>query len=150
MVSMKTRHLFFIFPLAIIIYLFWPAQLTDEQQIRMIILTAQKGLKNKNIEDLVSPIADSYSDNEGLDRQMIYGMAYQQFKKRGPLNLSIGEIQVELDEESATAFFDVGLIEGNTSQFFLLPEDGDSMAFEVDFQKQDDEWKVISHRRERN
>ena len=77
-------------------------------------------------------------------------MAYQQFNKRGALNLSLSEIQVEVDGEDATAFFDVALLEGNTSQFLRLPEDGESMAFEVDFQKQDDEWKVISHRRERN
>ena len=78
--SMKTRHLLFIFPLAIIIYLFWPAQLTDEQQIRMIIVTAQQGLKDKNIQDLVSPISESYTDDEGLDRQIIYGMAFRQFQ----------------------------------------------------------------------
>ncbi len=77
-------------------------------------------------------------------------MAFQQFQKRGSLNLSISEIQVVLEGETAVAYFDVGLIEGNTSQFLLLPEDGDTMAFEVDFEKQDGEWKVISHRRERN
>jgi len=120
-------------------------ELTDEDQIRAAIEQIADGAEAADMNRVMSPISDRYADPEGIDRRGIYGIFWSQFRKRGPITVWLSAIDVTVDGNHATAAFDAGLAEGMKGQSVGWPVNVDALTFSVTFEREDGDWRVLSH-----
>ena len=130
-----------------LLFMFWPTELTDEEQIQQLLGHVEAGFEEGSIKDVAATISESYSDKDGLSRNSIKGILFQQFRKRGPIELIFSPIVVAVDGDSANASFQVATVERDSS-FLGLPANADLLHVEVELQREDAGWKIISHQRQ--
>ena len=123
----------------------YEGELTDEDQIRAAIEQIADGAETADMARVMSPISDRYADAEGIDRRGIYGIFWSQFRKRGPITVWLSAIDVIVDGDHAKAAFDAGLAEGAEGQSIGWPVNVDALTFSVTFEREDGEWRVMSH-----
>jgi hypothetical protein len=122
-------------------------KLSNEEQIRQTIEQIAEGAQNGDIVACMEPFSINYEDPEGLEKKTIQGILWQHFRKRGPISVWLGPIDVEIDDSNATATFDVGLVEGDANSMVPWPMSADALSFQIDLTQQEDEWRITSHTR---
>ncbi len=122
-------------------------ELSDEDQIRAAVQQVATGAENGDIVMCMEPFSAHYEDGEGLEKRSIRGILWQHFRKRGPISVWMGDISVEVADDEATATFDVGLTEGAEGSMVPWPVSADVLSFELDFNREEDLWRIISHTR---
>ena len=127
----------------------WPQKASDEEQLRQLIEEMSDAMEEKDLAGVLGPISEQYQDKEGLGREAIRGFLFRQFRSRGGLSILLSPIAVQIEGDKASAEFEAAVLEGAKGSAIGLPVDGDALHFQVDFQKEDGEWKVISHSREK-
>ena len=97
---------------------------------------------------VLDPIADDYKDGEGVTKDQLRGFLFRQFQTRGPVVSVLSPITVQHEEGSAlaTATFEAVLATGITLGD-PMPDNADAYRFEVELQKRDGDWKIVSHTR---
>lgn len=126
-----------------------PAQ-PDEDQVRELIGQVAEAARDGDLEATMEPVSHSYHDKDGLDRQQLAGLLFNQYRKRGGVSVVLGPILVSLDGEGgATASFEAALADGgDITALELLPRDTDVMHFDVDLAQEDGEWRIVSQHHE--
>jgi hypothetical protein len=122
-------------------------KLSSEDQIRQTIEQVAEGAQNADIVACMEPFSTAYQDPEGLEKKTIQGILWQHFRKRGPISVWLGPIDVVVDGPNATATFDVGLVEGDEGSMVPWPMSAEALSFEIEFTREEDEWQIISHTR---
>ena len=122
-------------------------KLSTEDQIRHTIEQIAEGAQNGDIVACMEPFSSDYEDPEGLEKKTIQGILWQHFRKRGPISVWLGPIDVTVNGPKATASFDVGLVEGDANSVVPWPMSADALSFQIDLTQQEDEWRIISHTR---
>ena len=120
---------------------------SDEDQVRAAIHQVAEGAEDGDLNHTMEPFSDNYSDEDGADRSAIYGFLWQQYQKRGPIEVLLGPIDVTVDGQHAWASFEVALVEGIDGSQFYWPVGVDALNFEVELAKEGGDWKISSHSR---
>ena len=118
--------------------------ISDEDQIRALIEQIATGAESADIQAVMAPISEQYSDDEGMGRREIYGLFWSQFRKRGPITVWLSAIDVRIQGLNATADFDAGLTEGTEGALIGWPVNVDALTFKVQFERDEGTWFIIS------
>jgi hypothetical protein len=120
---------------------------SDEDQIRAAIQQVATGAEKADIVMCMEPFSPKYEDADGLEKRSVHGILWQHFRKRGPISVWMGDVHVEVTDNSAIANFDVGLTEGSEGSMVPWPVSADVLSFELDFMREEDGWRITSHTR---
>ena len=120
---------------------------SDEAQVRAVIHQVAEGAEEADLNHTMEPFSDDYADEDGADRSAIYGFLWQQYQKRGPIEVLLGPIDVTVQGQQAWASFEVALVEGIDGSQFYWPVGVDALNFDVELAKEDGDWKITSHTR---
>ena len=124
---------------------------SDEVMIKAIADNIKSAIENKDIESFMENISLNYSDSEGRTYSSIYGMAQDivdQIEDAEELAISYGAT-VKID----TSLADLVIAGSEASSNFVITVDikllfvtvySYEIAFEVIYQKEEGEWKIIS------
>lgn len=150
---MKRRALRIFGLLALGVTLAWvtglfDSTISDEDQIRSLIEQIANGAESADIQAVMAPISEHYSDDEGMGRREIYGLFWSQFRKRGPITVWLSAIDVRVQGVTATADFDAGLAEGTEGELIGWPVNVDALTFKVQLERDEGTWFIISHHRQ--
>lgn len=121
---------------------------TDEDEIKATISGMAAAAAAPDLGGVLEPIADDYKDEQGVTKDQLRGFMFRQFQTRGPVISVLSPIAVQHEEGSttATASFEavvaVGITLGDP-----MPDNADAFRFDVDLEKQDGDWKIVSHTR---
>ena len=126
----------------------WPQPLTEEQKVRMAIYEVEKGVEESNLGVVMGSISTAYRDENGLGHSSIKGYLFQQFRKRGPVHLQISPIEVVMKTNTAEASFQVAFSESEREGLLSFPRGSDTLHFDVQLSREEEEWKIVSHKRE--
>ena len=124
---------------------------SPEDQVREAIQAVAQGARDKNLGDAVKPISRAYHDDEGLSFDNIRGVLFREFQQGQAISVVLGPINVELDPDGETAWadVDVALADGvDVSSLDFFPANADALRFEVELQKEGEDWKIISQSHE--
>ena len=134
-------------PVGIFLFLALGGDASSEEQVTEAIGRVATAIEEGKLGDALEPISESYSDENGITKKALRGMLFQQFTKRGPIDLTLSGIAVEVNGDEAKASFDVLAMEGRKGSALPLPADGDLLHFEVELRREAKEWRILSHRR---
>jgi len=124
---------------------------SDEVMIKAIADNIKSAIENKDIESFMENISLNYSDSEGRTYSSIYGMAQDivnQIEDAEELAVSYGAT-VKID----TSLADLVIAGSEANSSFIITLDvkllfvtvySYEIAFEVAYQKEEGEWKIIS------
>lgn len=121
---------------------------TDEDEIKATISGMAAAAAAPDLGGVLEPIADDYKDEQGVTKDQLRGFMFRQFQTRGPVISVLSPIVVQHEEGSATATASfeavvaVGITLGDP-----MPDNADAFRFDVDLEKQDGDWKIVSHTR---
>jgi hypothetical protein len=100
----------------------------------------------------MEPVSRAYKDGDDLTYDAAKAYLFRQFQRGENMAVLVGPIDVALTEagDEATATFEAAVAEGVDLETFDLSQlSGDALYFEVELQKEGEDWKVISHKRDR-
>ena len=129
------------------IWIFSGAQ-SDEDQIREAIHQVAEGAESADLAMSIEPFSEGYLDANNVDKNGIRGILFYQFNKRGSISVWLSPIDVVVSGDSATASFEVGLVEGAKDTVVGWPIGAEALHFDVELRREEGEWKITSHRRE--
>jgi hypothetical protein len=119
---------------------------TEEDRVRATIQQAAEGAEEADLGEIMEVISDDYEDEGGIGKDVIRGLLFRQFQKRGPIHVTLGPISVVFQGEAeATASFQALLVERAPGTPW--PTDGDAQHFDVMLENIDGDWLVVSHER---
>ena len=115
-----------------------------EEQLRAWVAAGAEAAKDKNRRELVSMVADAYADARGNERSDIDNLLRVYFLRQRKIALltSIEQITVYADT-AAKIELTVGMAGINDS---VLGLSADAYRFELELEKDADEWLLISAR----
>ena len=126
---------------------FFDGDPSDEEQVRAAIKEVASGIEAADIAQAMGPVSETYIDAEGMNRKGLYGLLWSQFRKRGPIGVWMSAIDVGVEGDGALASFDAAVFEKEKGATIALPVSADLLTFEVELQREDDEWRVVAHTR---
>jgi hypothetical protein len=122
-------------------WFFWPAEKpSDEQQIRLLVAQACVGAENRNVGELLEPVADDFHGPSGLSRAELQQLVMGQFlRDRAPIAVLIPALDVHVTGTSAT-------LQGT---FVLTRAGGESggarrLELEANLEKRSDRWLLTT------
>ena len=115
-----------------------------EEEIRAWLATAQERAEGKERRALVDMISPSYTDGRNNDRDAIEGVLRVYFLRQHSIELinKIDEIRV-FGDTAAEVEMTLGMAGTNDG---VLGFSADAYAFELELERDDDEWLLISAR----
>lgn len=134
--------------LGIVAFLNWPHSITEEERIQQLISRVEEGVESAQLATVMQSISKSYMDPEGLSHTSLKGFLFQQFRKRGSVALAFSPLLIKVHDKKAHISFEVAILESEKEKLIGLPINSEALHFEVDLQKEEGEWKIISHTRE--
>lgn len=121
---------------------------SDEDRVKATISGIASAAAAPDLAGVLAPISERYRDPEGITKDNLRGFLFRQFQSRGPVISVLSPISVEHEAGSnrASASFEAILAVGITLGA-PMPDDADAYRFDVQLEKHDGDWKVISHTR---
>ena len=126
------------------VFAFWPEEKTEEQQIQLVIDQIEAGMEEANLSLVMKQISKDYSDAQGLSKRSIKGILFQQFQKRGKIGITLSPMSILIEGTQADVEAEALIIEGSILGFSA---DADAIHIDIELQKEQNEWKIISHSR---
>lgn len=121
---------------------------TEEDKVKATISEMAAAAAAPDLGGVLDPIAEDYKDEQGVTKDQLRGFMFRQFQTRGPVVSVLSPIAVQHEEGTgtATASFEaviaVGITLGDP-----MPDNADAFRFDVDLEKRDGDWKIVSHTR---
>jgi hypothetical protein len=124
---------------------------TEQDKVRKIITTIQKAAGEKDIKKISDGISKSYSDLRGNNCDSIKGLLIAYFYQYPKISVYIRNLNVSFKDASAKALFQAVLTSRGAAESSpsVLPESLGAYSFDVLFEKESGEWKVVSAEWER-
>ena len=119
---------------------------TEQDKVKKVITTIQKGAEDKEIKKIINNISKTYNDPKGNNYDAIKGMVLGYFFRHPKISAYITNLEISVENTSAKAVFQALLTGGNMtgSAADVIPESLGMYAFAVSFMKEPDGWKVTS------
>ena len=131
--------------IALVAFLFWPEQRSDQELIQESLYNIVRGVGDKNNKAVLVELSDTYKDQTGWSKQNIRGILFQQFQQKESFSLQIIPAKFEITPPSATVNADVTIFGGS-----MWNPNSDTMEFDVIFSYQKEEdgiWRMTGHTR---
>ncbi len=91
----------------IVIYLLWP---TEEDRIRRLIKNGARAVEAKNVDDVMSKISYTYTDQYAINYLVIKEALQRQFQRVNTISVEYDIKKVDVKDKAATAGVDVRVI----------------------------------------
>ena len=115
-----------------------------EQQLRAWVDQGHEAAEKKDRDALMDMISPTYSDARGNSRDDIENLFRFYFMRAGKVGLLVGIDDIEIfDDTAAQVMLTVAM--GATTDS-VLGFNADAYAFELELEKADDEWLLVSGR----
>ena len=126
--------------------LFWPQNLSDEEAIHQSLNHAVAGLSERDLSLVMEAISDEYLDEDRFNKKTLKGILFQQFQRKQSIIIQLSNKKLSLTPPTAYIEAQADVLAGS-----LLDRNGNNVSFDVHiaFQKEDDQWRIVSHKRER-
>ncbi len=118
---------------------------TPEEAVRTVIRRTAEACEERRLGDAMEGISERYRDQDGLDKQLLFGLLFREFARDGRLGVVLGPIQVEVAKERARASFVAAF--GESAGLLSLPEEADALQFELDLALEEGDWRITWHSR---
>ena len=131
--------------IALVAFVFWPEQRSDQELIQESLYNIVRGVGDKENKTVLSELSDTYKDQTGWSKQNIRGILFQQFQQKESFSLQIIPTKFEVTPPSATVNADVTIFGGS-----MWNPNSDTMEFDVIFSYQKEEdgiWRMTGHTR---
>lgn len=123
---------------------------SDEDQVRAAIREVAEGARDGDLAATLRPISDAYVGDEGWTRDELRGFLWREFQRRGTLSVVLSEIEVEVQDDRAEAWFYAAIADGvDLGAFDLLPTDAEAFHFQVSLAREGGEWRITGSHYER-
>ena len=115
----------------------------DSQQIRDHIYSIAENTENKNTNDILDRLSDTFSAKHlrtKKDTQRLLMLSFLKYKR---ISVLLTNIKVSIDEiylDQATATFNVIATSNSAGGTSLTPNEGQAYRFTTDWEKIDSEW----------
>jgi len=112
-----------------------------EQRLRAEIARMQAALEARDPEAVLAGVASDFRGPGGLDRDMLRRTMQLQLLSRGRVGVTVGRLQVDMGQGSATARFDA-LLTGGDGRW--LPEEAQAYEVETGWREESGQWRLVS------
>lgn len=121
---------------------------SDPDRIKATISEMAVAAAAPDLGGVLGAVAEDYKDDEGVTKDQLRGFLFRQFQTRGPVVSVLSPITVHHEEGSPTAraTFEAVVAVG-ISLGAPMPDNADAYRFEVELEKRDGDWKIVSHSR---
>ena len=125
---------------------FWPQNLSDEEAIHQTLNHAIAGLSERDLSLIMDGLSEEYLDENRLNKKAIKGILFQQFQRKQSIIVQLSDKKLRLTPPTAHIDARAMVMAGS-----LLDRDGNNVSFElhIAFQKEEDTWRIVSHKRKR-
>jgi ketosteroid isomerase-like protein len=117
------------------------ARTPPEQALREAVAGLQTAVETRDASALQDYLAEDFIGPEGLDRAGARRMATLYLMRHERVGVTMGPLDVSLQEPHATVRFTVALTGGGAR---LLPDSGRVYAVQTGWRLEGDEWKLTS------
>ena len=93
-----------IFVAPVIVYFLWPS---DEARIRTLFREGARAIENRNVEDVMSKVSFSYTDEHGLSYLYLRKLMEKAFKEVEDIHVNYDITKLDIMDGKATAGVDV-------------------------------------------
>ena len=130
---------------ALMAFLFWPEQRSDQELIQESLYNIVRGVGDKKNKVVLAEISDKYKDQTGWSKQNIRGILFQQFQQKESFSLQITPRHFAMTQSPVTVEADVVVFGGS-----MWNPNSDTMEFDVLFyyeKEEDGIWRMTGHNR---
>lgn len=117
------------------------ARNTPEQHLRATIASLQASIEARQTSAVKQVLAADFVGPDGLDRDGAVRLALAMFLRHRDVGVSIGPLQVQMQERNATVRFDVALTGGSGD---LLPDAARLYSVETGWRLENGDWRLTS------
>lgn len=117
------------------------ARTPPEQALREAMAELQAGVEARDAEVVEERLAEDFIGPEGLDRDGVRRMAALQMMRHEKLGLTIGPLDVRVQERHATVRFTAAATGGSGGWF---PDSAEVYQVETGWRLEGDDWKMTS------
>lgn len=116
------------------------ARTPPEERLRGTVGGLQAAIEERNVSALDEVLAEDFIGPGGLDRSGARRMAQAMFLRYRDVGVSVGPLDVEVQEQHATVSFTVAL----TGGVGMLPDSGQMYDVETGWRLEDGEWQLVN------
>jgi hypothetical protein len=110
------------------------ARTSDEEQLRVLIASAETAAEARDASDVLALVADDYQDANGFDKTRLRNFLRGYFLAHPKLEIVVNISQLEFPAE--------GLAQAELSVTRLALHDPDHARLRVEFRRSNGEWRV--------
>lgn len=115
-------------------------RMPHEARLRETVEGLQEAIEERNVSALDEVLAEDFIGPGGLDRSGAQRMAQAMFLRYRDVGVSVGPLDVEVQEQHATVSFTAALTGGAG----MLPDSGQMYDVETGWRLQDGEWQLVN------
>lgn len=116
------------------------ARTPPEERLRETVGGLQAAIEERDVSTLDDVLAGDFIGPGGLDRNGARRMAQAMFLRYRDVGVSVGPLDVEVQEEHATVSFTAAVTGGAG----MLPDSGQMYDVETGWRLQDGEWQLVN------
>ncbi|RYD16816.1 MAG: hypothetical protein EOP90_02275 [Lysobacteraceae bacterium] len=113
------------------------ARRTDADAVRARIAGIAAAAESREVGDVMDAVSADFVGNDGLDRAQLASLVRAQVLGGGAVDVSLGNIEVEVHGDRATARFGATLTDGSGR---WIPDRRARLAFETGWRREDGDW----------
>ncbi|NOZ84761.1 MAG: hypothetical protein GXP49_00580 [Deltaproteobacteria bacterium] len=123
--------------------------LSDEEMIRQILDKAQVYAGDRDREGLLSLVADDYSDDQGMKKNDLSRLIAFWFLRSKSIGVHFMHTSIKVTGNNARVDTQAVLTRGTGALGSVIPTDASVYDLQIQLERRDKQWKVVSHRRAR-
>lgn len=116
-------------------------EIPDEQRIRQRIDSMLEGAGNKSLSEVLEPVAESFTGNGRVRKINLKALILLYYRRHKNVHVLMNDLRIEITGTQAQVQCAV-LLAGRGEK--LLPEQARLLKISAVWQKQDDDWYVVS------
>ena len=125
-------------------FLAWEWYLSPAAQVGRSLRRAAAAAEEKDTEGLLSCLSRDYSDFRNLDFDSLSEMLDRGFERIDRLNVTLRALRAEVEEDEATASFDLTVVAIRGDQRFIVVGTLiEPQKLRVDLRREEGEWKIL-------
>lgn len=111
-----------------------------EERLRETVAGLQEAIEERNVSALDEVLAEDFIGPGGLDHRGARRMAQAMFLRYGDVGVSVGPLDVQVEEQHATVSFTAALTGGTG----MLPDSGQVHDVETGWRLENGEWQLVN------
>lgn len=117
------------------------AKTPPEQALRQAMAELQKGVEKRDADVVEERLAQDFVGPDGIDRDGVRRMAALQMMRHEKLGLTLGPLDIRVQERHATIRFTAAATGGSGG---WLPDSAEVYQVETGWRQEGDDWKMTS------